>query len=62
MWAGLGWSGRRARLLGWKRSLAEPLSVTVQRFTPYADLTSFATAKEKTARAVKLGRGLHARF
>lgn len=44
------------------RAFAAPRSVTVKRFTPYADLTSFATAKEKTARAVELGRRLHARF
>ncbi|MFD3578437.1 aldehyde dehydrogenase family protein [Streptomyces sp. NPDC058644] len=44
------------------RAFAVPRSVTVKRFAPYADLTSFATAREKTARAVELGRRLHARF
>ncbi|MEV5976293.1 aldehyde dehydrogenase family protein [Streptomyces sp. NPDC052114] len=44
------------------RAFAVPRSVTVKRFAPYADLTSFATAPEKAARAVELGRRLHARF
>lgn len=44
------------------RAFAVPRSVTVKRFAPYADLTSFTTAREKAARAVELGRRLHARF
>lgn len=44
------------------RAFAVPRSVTVKRFAPYADLTSFTTAREKTARAVELGRRLHARL
>lgn len=44
------------------RAFAVPRSVTVKRFAPYADLTSFTTAREKKARAVELGRRLHARF
>ncbi|MFE9728036.1 aldehyde dehydrogenase family protein [Streptomyces sp. NPDC005794] len=44
------------------RGFAAPHSVTVRRFAPVADLTSFATPREKAARAVELGRKLHARF
>ncbi|MFF3640929.1 aldehyde dehydrogenase family protein [Streptomyces sp. NPDC002564] len=44
------------------RAFAVARSVTVKRFAPYADLTSFATAPDKAARAVELGRRLHARF
>ncbi|MEU7577225.1 aldehyde dehydrogenase family protein [Streptomyces sp. NPDC041068] len=44
------------------RAFAVPRSVTVKRFAPYADLTSFATAPDRAARAVELGRRLHARF
>ncbi|MFF5897360.1 aldehyde dehydrogenase family protein [Streptomyces argenteolus] len=44
------------------RSFAAPRSVTVRRFAPAVDLTSFATPREKVARAVELGRRLHARF
>jgi hypothetical protein len=44
------------------RAFAAPHSVTVRRFAPAVDLMSFATAREKAARAVELGRKLHARF
>ncbi|MFJ9055223.1 aldehyde dehydrogenase family protein [Streptomyces sp. NPDC102409] len=44
------------------RAFAAPRSVTVRRFAPAVDLTSFATPREKVARAVELGRKLHARF
>ncbi|MFG3672160.1 aldehyde dehydrogenase family protein [[Kitasatospora] papulosa] len=44
------------------RAFAAPRSVTVRRFAPAVDLTSFATPREKVARAVELGRRLHARF
>ncbi|MCX5415458.1 aldehyde dehydrogenase family protein [Streptomyces sp. NBC_00059] len=44
------------------RSFAAPRSVTVRRFAPAVDLTSFATPREKVAKAVELGRKLHARF
>ncbi|HWU05229.1 MAG TPA: aldehyde dehydrogenase family protein [Streptomyces sp.] len=44
------------------RAFAAPHSVTVRRFAPVVDLTSFSTPREKVARAVELGRRLHARF
>ncbi|MEU0132827.1 aldehyde dehydrogenase family protein [Streptomyces sp. NPDC006296] len=44
------------------RAFAAPHSVTVRRFAPPVDLTSFATPRERAARAVELGRRLHARF
>ncbi|MFC7303566.1 aldehyde dehydrogenase family protein [Streptomyces monticola] len=44
------------------RAFAVPRSVTVRRFAPYADLTSFATARERAERAVELGRRIHARI
>ncbi|MGW4233173.1 aldehyde dehydrogenase family protein [Streptomyces sp. NPDC004980] len=44
------------------RAFAAPHSVTVRRFAPAVDLTSFATPRAKAARAVELGRKLHARF
>ncbi|MEU5660434.1 aldehyde dehydrogenase family protein [Streptomyces sp. NPDC047737] len=44
------------------RSFAAPRSVTVRRFAPAVNLTSFSTPREKVARAVELGRKLHARF
>ncbi|MGW7516532.1 aldehyde dehydrogenase family protein [Streptomyces sp. NPDC054796] len=43
------------------RSFATPRSVTVRRMRPYVDLTSYATPREKAARAVELARRLHAR-
>ncbi|MFD5874738.1 aldehyde dehydrogenase family protein [Streptomyces sp. NPDC060322] len=44
------------------RAFTAPRSVTVRRFAPAVDLTSFATPREKVARAVELGRKLHSRF
>ncbi|MFE0170762.1 aldehyde dehydrogenase family protein [Streptomyces sp. NPDC059002] len=44
------------------RAFAVPRAVTVKRFAPYADLTSFATDPARAARAVELARRLHARF
>ncbi|MDG4863267.1 aldehyde dehydrogenase family protein, partial [Streptomyces sp. T-3] len=44
------------------RAFAAARSVTVRRFAPPVDLTSFATPREKAAKAVELGRRLHARF
>ncbi|MFD4031882.1 aldehyde dehydrogenase family protein [Streptomyces sp. NPDC058637] len=44
------------------RAFVAPHSVTVRRFAPAVDLTSFATPRAKAARAVELGRKLHARF
>ncbi|MDX3062874.1 MULTISPECIES: aldehyde dehydrogenase family protein [Streptomyces] len=44
------------------RAFAAPHSVTVRRFAPAVDLTSFATPRAAAARAVELGRRLHARF
>ncbi|MBT2507940.1 aldehyde dehydrogenase family protein [Streptomyces sp. ISL-98] len=43
------------------RAFAAPRSITVKRFSPYADLTSFGTPREKAERAVELGRRWHAR-
>ncbi|WBB61915.1 aldehyde dehydrogenase family protein [Streptomyces sp. WMMC500] len=42
------------------RAFAAPASVTVRRFHPYADLTSFATPRARAARAVEFARRLHA--
>ncbi|MER5554476.1 aldehyde dehydrogenase family protein [Streptomyces sp. NPDC002793] len=44
------------------RAFSAPHSVTVRRFAPVADLTSFTTPREKVARAIELGRKLHSRF
>lgn len=44
------------------RTFAAPQAVTVRRFAPMADLTSYATPKAKAARAVELARRLPARW
>jgi acyl-CoA reductase-like NAD-dependent aldehyde dehydrogenase len=43
------------------RSFAAPQAITVRRFAPLADLTSYATPREKASRMVELARRLHAR-
>lgn len=44
------------------RSFAAARSVTVRRFAPIANLTSYATPKAEAQRAVELARRFHARF
>lgn len=44
------------------RAFAAARSVTVRRFAPVADLTSYATPKPAAARAVELARRFHSRF
>ncbi|MEU9112472.1 aldehyde dehydrogenase family protein [Streptomyces sp. NPDC048483] len=44
------------------RSFAAPRSVTVRRFRPPVDLTSFAGPRRRAERAIELGRRLHARI
>ncbi|MER6995532.1 aldehyde dehydrogenase family protein [Streptomyces sp. NPDC000410] len=44
------------------RAFATPRSMTVRRFAPLADLTSFATPGARAARAVELGRWWHGRW
>ncbi|MFJ9848221.1 aldehyde dehydrogenase family protein [Streptomyces sp. NPDC101150] len=43
------------------RAFAAPLAVTVRRFRPPVDLTSFAGSRRRVERAVELGRRFHAR-
>lgn len=44
------------------RAFAAPHSITVRRFAPLADLTSYATPRAKAARTVELARRLHTRM
>jgi acyl-CoA reductase-like NAD-dependent aldehyde dehydrogenase len=44
------------------RAFAAPQAITVRRFAPLADLTSYATPREKASRMVELARRLHARM
>ncbi|MCH6159344.1 aldehyde dehydrogenase family protein [Streptomyces marispadix] len=43
-------------------AFASPQAITVRRFAPLADLTSYATPREKASRMVELARRLHARM
>ncbi|OEV29345.1 aldehyde dehydrogenase [Streptomyces nanshensis] len=44
------------------RGFAAPQAITVRRFAPLADLTSYATPRAKASRMVELARRLHARM
>ncbi|QPP09115.1 aldehyde dehydrogenase family protein [Streptomyces bathyalis] len=44
------------------RTFAAPHAITVRRFAPLADLTSYATPRAKASRMVELARRLHTRM